>query len=77
MSGPLINTFKRDDIEIYVSFVILMVKAPVLTGPEVVVHKSLGGFGWLISVLLLLLQGNSGGGAGDLQKTLRCLSQHW
>jgi len=35
-SGPLfslgrslINSFKRDDIEIYVSFVILMVKAPI------------------------------------------------
>ena len=32
----------------------------VLTRPKVVVHKSLGGFGWLISVLLLSLQGDSG-----------------
>jgi len=29
LSGSLINSFKRDDIEIYVSFVILMVKAPI------------------------------------------------
>jgi len=32
----------------------------VLTRPKVVVHKSLGGSGWLISVLLLSLQGDSG-----------------
>ena len=49
----------------------------VLTGPKVVIHKSLEGYEWLISVVLPLLQGNSGGRAGDLQKTLRCLSQLW
>ena len=48
----------------------------VLTGPEIVIHESLKGFERLISAVLLLLQGNSRGGAGDLQKTLRCLSQH-
>ena len=32
----------------------------VLTRPKVVGHKSLGGFGWLMSVLLLSLLGNSG-----------------
>jgi len=51
-------------------------KEDVLTGPEIVIHESLKGFGRLISAVLLLLQGNSRGGAGDLQKTLQCLSQH-
>ena len=51
-------------------------KEDVLTGPEIVIHESLKGFERLISAVLLLLQGNSRGGAGDLQKTLQCLSQH-
>jgi len=33
LSGSLIKSFKRDDIEIYVSFVILMVKAPIQVEP--------------------------------------------
>ena len=54
MSGSLINSFKRDDIEIYVSFVILMVKPPVLKGSRSVVHKSAKGLVRLLGVGLLL-----------------------
>jgi len=44
-----------------------MASGSVLTGPKVVTHRSFEGFGWLVSAVLLSL---SGGGAGDLQKTL-------
>ena len=50
----------------------------VLREPRSIVHKSAKGLVRFLRVSLLLSRkGGLEDGAGDLQKTLRCLSQHW